>query len=176
MHWETEVQGTTGAVMTTAVGSRMISGIAGRSDHARIGNAMVCRDADRHLRAHRQQQDQRQYAGRTSSPRPGEKHSERGDNRSPPWTMRIQAGSFVPFRATPAGPGELFISLHPSGCGPHISKRKLQRHLHQPWRSCFHHLAEQRVVDIAVHSRRAEELSVIKSIKRLQSELQRPGF
>lgn len=57
-----------------------------------------------------------------------------------------------------------------------LSKAKLQRKLHQARCICVDNLAECRVVDVAIHRVRTEELSVIKRVERLHAEFQYSGF
>src|SRR5579883_104889 len=56
------------------------------------------------------------------------------------------------------------------------SKQKLDRDLHQARRRGVHYLPEQGGIDTAVHGSRAEELSVIEDVERLQPELKRFGL
>src|SRR5665213_3125849 len=60
--------------------------------------------------------------------------------------------------------------------GTSLSKRELERGLHQPGRSGVHNLAEQCATDIAVDRGRSEEIRVIERVKSLQPKLKRPGF
>ena len=56
------------------------------------------------------------------------------------------------------------------------SEYDLRRKLNQPWRRCFDYLPKRRTVEVAIDGGRAEELSMIERIERLQSELKLFGL